>query len=221
MRINSLKIYTAKLQEQKEFYQKVLGLTITAHSDRGFEVRVGFSVLKFEYNETATPYHIAFHIPGHLEEKALAWLKERVDILTGDGEEIVDFPGWKAKSIYFYDNGKNILEFISRKHLFPSEGPKFSAKEIKGISEIGLATDNVKRAFEFLNSNCGLEKFTGDYERFCATGDDEGLFIIINRYQKDWIPTGDKAFASPFEIIITADGATHTAAYNNERLELL
>ncbi len=221
MRINYLKVYTAKLGEQKEFYQKVLGLAVIAESKKAFKVKVGFSVLEFEYKDVATPYHIAFHIPAHRQEQALSWLQERVGILTGDGTEIIDFPGWQAKSIYFYDEGKNILEFISRRHLFPSEENKFSAMEILGISEIGVATDDVKQTFEFLNSNFGLGKFTGDYERFCATGDDEGLFIVINRYQKDWIPVGDKAFASPFQVEITADGATLAAVYKNERLELL
>lgn len=220
MKIDFLKLYTPNLQEQLHFYKEVLGLPVKNLHENSFQVSIGYTGIEFEQVENATPYHYAIHIPPKQEEKALAWLEERVGILKDGEDKIIDFPNWKARSVYFYDADRNIVELISRTDLF-SEGPEnFSEESFLGVSEIGLATDNVEEKFQFLNSNFGLEKFTGDYERFCATGDDEGLFIIINKNIKDWIPTGDKAYASPFEIKFTIAQASFGAVFKNDRLEL-
>lgn len=221
MKIEHLQLYTNRLQEQMEFYEQQLQLPVKITSKTTFQVQLGFSVLEFQEQEAATPYHIAFHIPANQEQEALEWLKQRVEILKDEDEEIIDFPGWNAKSIYFYDRDKNILELISRRHCFPSEGETFSSENLLGISEIGVATNNVKGIFDFLQEHTGLEKFTGDYERFCATGDDEGLFIVINKNKKDWIPTGDKAYSSGFEIKLTSDSGETKLKFKNDRLQLL
>ena len=221
MKISYLKIFTSNCERQLTFYEEVLKLPVKKVSDIAFQVKIGFSILEIEEKEEATPYHIAFHIPARQEQKALDWLKKKVKILEDDGNEIVDFPAWKAKSIYFYDVDRNILEFIAREDLFPFEHKAFSEENIMGLSEIGLATENVEEKFNFLNENFGLQKFSGDYQRFCATGDDEGLFIIINKNQKDWIPTGDKAYASAFEIRIDVKNALFGVSYHDEILELL
>lgn len=221
MKIEFLKLFTPNLREQLQFYGEVLELPLKSHSETSFQVQIGYSILEFQQEESATPYHVAFHIPALQEEIALGWLEERVEILKDGDDKIIDFPAWKARSMYFYDASNNILEFISRKGYFLPTSEEFSAESIKGISEIGLATENVEEKFNFLNTHCGLTKFTGDYQHFCATGDDEGLFIVINKAEKDWIPTGDKAFASPFEIKISVKNAIFGCAFENERLRLL
>lgn len=221
MKIEFLKLFSPNVEAQLRFYKEVLELPVKKLSEVGFQVSTEFTILEFEQQENATPYHVAFHIPALQEEKALKWLKGRVEILPDGDQEIIDFPAWNARSLYFYDPDKNILEFISREHLFQREIESFSAESILGISEIGLATSNVEEKFNFLNEEFGLTKFTGDYEHFCATGDDEGLFIIINKAQKDWIPVGDKAFSSPFEIKISIQNAIFGASYKHDSLTLL
>lgn len=221
MKIEYLKIYSPELESQKKFYRELLELPVSQVAEDRLQVRLGFSLLEIEKQEAATPYHLAFHIPPQREKVAMEWVEQRMDVLENDGEKITDFPAWNAKSIYFYDAAQNILEFISRRELYPPATGKFTSKEILGISEVGLATANVEEKFSFLNENFGLEKYSGDYERFCAAGDDEGLFIIINKDQKDWIPTGDKAYSSPFEIKISVEKALFGAVYENERLRLL
>ena len=221
MKITFLRIFTTNFAQQLKFYEEVLQLPINKVSDAVFQVKVGFSILEFEERTGATPYHIAFHIPARQEQDALNWLKKKIGILEDDGHEIVDFPAWNAKSIYFYDADKNILEFISWRDLYPLVKKVFSAEGILGISEIGLATRNVREKYDFLNDNLGLQKYSGDYERFCATGDDDGLFIIINKDRKNWIPTGDKAYASDFDIKIAIENDIFGVSYQNETLELL
>ena len=221
MKIEFLKLFTPNLKAQFGFYKNILGLQAKWLSQTAFVVEAGYSTLEFVEDAKAKPYHLAFHIPALQEFKALEWLEQRVAILRDGDRRIIDFPAWQAKSIYFYDKDKNILEFISRQHLHRADSEEFSEKNILGVSEIGLATSNVEEIFNFLNNHFGLTKFSGDYERFCATGDDEGLFIIINKNQKDWIPTGDPAFAAPFEIKMSVKNALFGASYENERLRLL
>lgn len=221
MKIEFLKIFTSNPEAQFRFYGEVLGLPVKWLSEDAFRVEIGFSILEFEKDSAAKPYHVAFHIPPQKESEALEWLEERLKVLQDGEDKIVDFPAWQAKSIYFYDRDNNILEFISREHLYEPSSEEFSAESILGISEIGLATTKVEENFNFLNTNFGLTKFSGNYEIFCATGDDEGLFIIIDRNKKDWIPTGDKAFPAAFEIKLSVKNALFAASYRDERLTLL
>lgn len=221
MKIQRLEIFTAAIEEQLHFYTQLLNLEARNLTGTSFEVIIGYSTLCFRQKEAATPYHIAFHIPARREEQALQWLKQRVDILKDGENELVDFTSWRARSMYFYDAGKNVVEFISREHWFPPENRGFSQQDLVGISEVGLATNEVGKTYEFLNRNFSLEKFTGDYEKFCATGDDQGLFIVIDKNRKDWFPSQDKAFASEFLIRFTTGARTAALHYFNERLELL
>ncbi|MGB8375279.1 MAG: VOC family protein [Salegentibacter sp.] len=217
MKIQKLTIFTSQLQEQLKFYRDNLQMEIRNQSEEHFDLIAGYSVLEFRQREKSTPYHIAFHIPDKQEEEALRWLKERVSILKSNSDEIIDFSNWDAKSVYFYDEDKNVVEFISRGHLNKPESAIFSGKSIVGISEIGIPTENIQEKFDFLQRNCSLEIFDGSFERFCAIGDPQGLFITINKNMKDWFPTGDKAFSSDFEIEFThKEKSCHLQFFNNE-----
>ena len=217
MKIQKLTIFTSQLQEQLKFYRDTLQMEIRNQSEEHFDLIAGYSVLEFRQREKSTPYHIAFHIPDKQEEEALRWLKERVSILKSNSDEIIDFSNWDAKSVYFYDEDKNVVEFISRGHLNKPESAIFSGKSIVGISEIGIPTENIQEKFKFLQQNCSLEIFDGSFERFCAIGDPQGLFITINKNMKDWFPTGDKAFSSDFEIEFThKEKSCHLQFLNNE-----
>jgi len=219
MKIHKLQIYSDNLKEQLQFYRDQLNLKITDYSDDYFEVETGYSTLRFQQRDKATAYHIAFHVPDNQYKEALNWVKERVPVLKGNGQEIVDFMAWNAKSIYFFDKDKNIVEFISRESFIKPESALFSEKSILGISEVGLVTENIKEKFNFLNANFELEKYDGDFERFCAIGDDQGLLITINQNLKDWFPTDDKAYKSEFQIEFTQQGKKHSLIFENDKLK--
>src|SRR5690606_29517473 len=153
MKIERLKIGSTELEDQLHFYRNILGLEILHQDDNSFEVRAGYSTLEFHLQKDATPYHIAFHIPSHQEEQALFWLKDRTSILQDKGKEIVDFPNWNARSVYFHDADKNILEFISRRHCFPAETDAFTAEGSVGISATGLASSEDSKSLNFLPTN--------------------------------------------------------------------
>ena len=221
MQINRLQIFTSRPKEQLEFYSKTLGLPVEVISEENFEVILGYSRLEFVAKNETTPYHLAFHIPDKQEDLALEWLEGKTEILRNNTEEIIDFPAWNAKSVYFYDKDSNILEFISRRDLNAASSGIFSEESILGISEVGIGTKNVREKFNFLNSRCGLEKYDGDFERFCAIGNDRGLLITINREEKDWFPSMDKAYASEFSLQFSYNDKDFSLEYKDDRLKLV
>lgn len=220
MKIERLELKTVNLKSQQDFYSKTLGLYTYNQSDNSFEVKTGSSILKFTKDSTATPYHIAFHIPFAQERAALEWVKQRVQIQKNGQEEIVDFSAWNAMSLYFYDSDNNILEFISRKDLFPPGKEAFSEKSILAVAEIGLATNDIYQKFKVLNETCGLKKFDGNFENFCAIGDDEGLIITIDKNKKDWFPTDDKAYASDFGMTFKQEGKRYKFVFEKDRVTI-
>lgn len=220
MKIEKLEIAAADIGKQLHFYRDLFGLEIRDQQERSFEIVVGSSILKFRQDTHFTPYHIAIHIPDKQEEKALAWLKSRVSILKNDQDEIVDFSAWDAKSVYFYDEDKNIMEFISRRDFNKPVSEVFSEKSLLGIAEIGLATNDIEEKFNFLHQQFKLEVFDGNFEKFCAIGDHQGLLITINKKLKDWFPNGDQAFSSDFKIEFSHKGSNYDLDFINDCLKL-
>jgi hypothetical protein len=200
MKFKELTIYTGKLQDQINFYNKNLQLHLIKETSDSAEFKIGDSHLKLIYKAGATPYHFAINIPRHSETKALEWLKRRVSILIHNNSAIVDFPSWNAKSIYFYDNDKNIVELISRNNINPQNDEAFDENQFLNISEIGMAVPDIEKTYFEINNIKETEIFDGDFNDFCAAGDESGLFIIINKYKKHWFPTNDKGFSSDFKV---------------------
>ncbi len=200
MIIKELLIYTSKLNEQIEFYRDVLALAVINKSENSISFKIGYSTLTFCYNDLAKPYHFAFNIPSNKEHEALAWLKQRVKVLTYQGNELVDFVNWNAKSIYFYDADKNVVEFIARKNLKIEISEPFNSTKLLGISEIGLSVNNVAGIYHKINSIRKTDLYFGNLEWFCAAGDELGLFIIIDQNKKGWMPCNDYAYTSDFKI---------------------
>ncbi len=182
---------------------------------------MGESVLHITYRDTATPYHFAINIPSNKEQQAYDWLKNRVDILKDGDDKIINFVRWNAKAIYFYDADHNIVELIARKNLNNKSSKDFDENSFLEISEIGIPTTTIKREFNFLNKNYGLNIYDGNFERFCAIGNENGLFICINKNTKDWFPTNDKAYPSDFEVIIRIKGKEFKIKYQDEQLRPL
>ena len=198
MRIINLRLDTKNIERQKQFYSRVLELPIHSDSPDSFVVHLAHTKIYFKENLNATPYHFAINIPGHHESEALFWLKERTSIIPYEDKEIIDFKAWNAKSIYFYDENKNIVELISRRNLSYSPQDKFDHNSLIEVSEIGLYTKSIASIYRYLNQNTGLEIFDGKLDSFCAIGDEHGLFITIDKNKGTWFPSGDKAYPSPF-----------------------
>lgn len=198
MIIRELTLYTNHLQEQTQFYQKILGLTIVDKKENSFDIKIGHTTLRFCYKTKATPYHFAFNIPSNKDDEALNWLKKRTDVLKDGDAELIDFNTWNAKAMYFYDVDKNIVELISRKNLNVNRNELFGQNQFIGVSEIGVSVQNIATTFNEIKAIKDLSVYDGNFERFCAAGDENGLFIIIDRNKKRWFPCNDYAYTSDF-----------------------
>jgi len=206
MLINRLTLYTSGLDEMKAFYKNVLDCLIIAEEKTRFAIQLGITELIFEENDRAQPYHFAINIPSNQIEHATRWLRNRCEIIPGPDGEIVDFSSWKAKSVYFYDPDKNIVEFIARERLEINAEPPFDSDHFLSISEIGMPVENIAQTFRSLIEISEFPQFSGSFDTFCAIGSDEGLFIVIDKNKKDWFPSHDPAHSSAFKIIGMTNG---------------
>ena len=198
MKIEELILDTENLREQLSFYQDSLNFKLIKQSETCVSFQIGKSKLTFVEKDRALPYHFAFNIHFSKVKEGLNWLKERVTVIPFEDDEIIDFENWKAKAIYFYDKDHNIVEFVARKEIGNDIKGRFGSKSILSISEIGIGTDNIKGLYKQINAIKPIDIFDGNLERFCAIGNNEGLFIVVDVSQKKWFPTGDQIFPSGF-----------------------
>ena len=221
MKIEELTLFSNNLTKQKIFYSEILEFEeIIPYSDKEISFKVGNSILKFIQNKEATPYHFAINIFSNKEQEALFWLKERVSILTDGKTEIQNFESWNAKAIYFYDEDKNIVEFIARKNQQLNSKNAFSTNSLLEISEIGFPTDNIEKVFNKLNQEISILIYSGDFDEFCAIGDEKGMFICVNQFKKKWFPINDKIFPSGFKAKIQQNTKHFVVEYSKDILSI-
>ncbi|MGH2800564.1 MAG: hypothetical protein ACRDM0_23435, partial [Thermoleophilaceae bacterium] len=127
----------------------------------------GASRIRFERGP-AVCSHVAVNVAPQRFEEAVGWARERVELVDDD----VPFPAWRARSAYFFDPGRNIVELIARERA-PGEDLFLE------ISEVGLPVADVGAAVEWLETELGLPHFSGNRRDFSAVGDDRGLFIVV------------------------------------------
>ena len=200
MILQEVRLQTNRLFPVYHFYKNVLELRLTDDSDTQFTIHAGLTKLIFE--KTRDPlsfpnYHFAFNIPSNRIQEAHDWLKERTELLWIEDYKsyIADFTNWNAKSVYFLDPAGNIAELIARADLNDIIDEPFSSKHIRNVSEIGLVfpEKGFQRSIEQLLKDHKLEYFSKQppLEKFCAIGNDEGLFIIVPE-NRSWYPCKDR-----------------------------
>lgn len=125
---------------------------------------------------------------------AMKWTLQRTSLIEAENSFITDFESWKAQAIYFFDNNRNILEFICRTDLKNPTDKPFSVETILNINEIGLVADQPLQTAKEIVEKTGTEYFSKGpiREDFVAVGTDNGLFVISNPSRK-WYPTQEMA----------------------------
>ena len=151
----------------------------------------GASTLRFEPGP-AVCSHFAVNVPPQRFEEAVAWARERVQLVDDD----VPFPAWRARSAYFFDPGGNIVELIARER---APGDDIFLE----ISEVGLPVADVGVAVRWLESELALPHFSGNRTDFSAVGDDRGLFIVVP-VGRPWLFTEEPAPDAPLQVTIEA-----------------
>ena len=194
---------TNRLFPLYHFYKNVLELPVTDDSDTQFTIHTGLTKLIFEKTQDPLSfpnYHFAFNIPSNRIQEAHDWLKEKTELLWIEDYKsyIADFTNWNANSVYFLDPAGNIAELIARADLNDIVNEPFSSKHVRSVSEIGLVfpEKGFQRSVEQLLKDHNLEYFSKQppLEKFCAIGNDEGLFIIVPE-NRSWYPCKDKPAA--------------------------
>ena len=199
MILQEIRLQTNRLFPLYHFYKNVLELLVTDDSDTQFSIHTGLSKLIFE--KTKDPlsfpnYHFAFNIPSNQIHEAYDWLKERTELLWIEDYKsyIADFTNWNAKSVYFIDPAGNIAELIARADLNDITNEAFSSKHIRSVSEIGIVfpESSFQRSIEQMMTDHKLEYFSKQppLDKFCAIGNDEGLFIVVPE-NRNWYPCKD------------------------------
>ncbi len=129
------------------------------------------------------------------------------------------FPDWNAHAVYYLDAAGNILEFIARHNLPTATQQPFSWQSILSVSEIGLATPDVRDFCQQLNTRLGLERWRGNDTDFAAVGDEEGLFIVTVNGR---IGLAGKWPAQPLPTTVVLRGAHSTEVmFNNLPYQIL
>ena len=195
MKITKLQLYTTQLQDLKTFYVMVLGFELQNENDGAFTIKTGATLLEFKSADPSLDsnptYHFAFNIPENQIEDARRWLYSRsIPLLRHEDDDILDFPHWNAKALYFLDPANNIVEFIARHDIDNSSDAAFNAQSITTVCEIGLPVPVVAPMHELIKQNFGLSIYSkaGNTVNFCPMGDVNGLFIIV-REKRTWLPT--------------------------------
>jgi len=214
MKIKEIILLSNDLNGTKRFYSDLLGLKISEFIDSKISFEVGTSILTFLHsNNQNCIYHFAFDIPHNKLDEAIDWLSSRVDLIKFQESNIIDFPNWNAKSLYFYDNNGNVLEFIARFEN-PNQNPKpFESSSIVSISEIAFVTDDVTKLAQSLIQSYNLSYYFRQKQGddFSVLGNDEGLIIIVDS-SRNWFPTPVRVDKFPVKVLVE---------YNERNFELI
>jgi len=196
MKIREIELQTTDLKGTINFYSNVLGFELIKNEQNLISFLCGESILTFvNSNQNKPNYHFAFNIPNNQINKAKIWLESKVELIQNDYNELItSFESWNAKSIYFYDNNQNIIEFIARLDLKNSTLNEFDTSSVISISEIGIVDDNPLELSKDLISSYSLNYFEKGTqgEEFVSLGDENGM-ILIAKNQRAWYPTKMKS----------------------------
>jgi hypothetical protein len=208
MKLLEIEILSNNLINTEKFYSKVFDFELELKSDEILTYKIGQSKLIFKKSKIKNPiYHFAFEIPQNVFEESIKWISNKVTLIkVKDNSVVAEFEDWNAKSIYFFDNNKNILEFITRFDNEKSNEPKFDKNQIINISEIAFVTQNVSSLAKQILKKYNLDYFTKQIQTdiFSVIGGNDGLFILVAE-NRNWYPTNLSAKKYPIKVKISVE----------------
>lgn len=211
MHITELRLQTADVAQQKQFYVNELGFALLDEALNSITLGAGTTRLIFEQAEQATKpfYHFAFNIPENLLASAKAWLAERDVSLSQSHPDDWYSVSWNSHAMYFYDPAGNIVEFIARHNLHNgTAATTFTAGDIISASEIGLVVDDVVDTVHTLQATLGVAVYQDMAENFAPLGDEHGLFIVVKR-DRTWLASNKHSEVYPTTITIQGSSELH------------
>ncbi|RUT79027.1 VOC family protein [Ancylomarina longa] len=207
MIIQKLQLTTNNMEAQLQFYVGTLGFKLTTRNTTSFTFEAGETLVEFNFvNEKIVPVHFAFSVKAKDILSILEFLHERLTPINNNSNPVFSFPNWKAKSIYFYDSDKNIIEFILRKCDTCNISKLFTINNVIRVCEIGVVCANCQQAACLIQKNLKLTRFIGENKHFIPMGNSEGLLILVEYGQKKWFPTDQYAEFNRIETEILIQG---------------
>jgi catechol 2,3-dioxygenase-like lactoylglutathione lyase family enzyme len=202
MRIRQLTIATGELDGQAVFYGERLGLPV-GRDEKGIEVRLRDSTIRFERAgpDLDARYHFAINVPGDSIEAAVAWLGERAEVLSFDGDPVRTDVG--VGCVYFLDPAGNVVELIASPHI-EGVGERFGSESLIEVAEIGIAAADVDATAAAVQEAFAEPVRWSDSE-LTAVGDRHAV-VIIAPVGRGWIPVDLAAHALPTEIVAYDEG---------------
>jgi catechol 2,3-dioxygenase-like lactoylglutathione lyase family enzyme len=197
VRIRQLTIATGDLEGQAAFYGERLGLPVARDGD-AIEVRLRHSTIRFEPAEPGLDarYHFAINVPRDSIHAAVAWLRERAEPLTLDGDPVRTDVG--AGCVYFLDAAGNVLELIASPHI-EGEGDDFGPDSLIELAEIGVASADPAATSAAVEEAFGEGVRWSDSE-LTAVGDEHAV-VIVAPVGRGWIPVDLEARVLPTEVV--------------------
>lgn len=212
--IKRLRLLGRKLDEQRQFYAKVLELAVTDDSTHSITVQAGPSRITFvdEQPEYQNPfYHFCFLIPENKLESARTWLSKRWPLIVVNGQQVFHFRQPGAHSIYFLDPAGNIGEFIAHHSLQNGQPGEFTPADILQVNEIGVVVDDVPKIMQGMKDTMKLGACFPATRDFAAMGTPAGSFIIVQK-ERRWFPERKTpSIVCPTEATIVAPQAAEFA----------
>jgi catechol 2,3-dioxygenase-like lactoylglutathione lyase family enzyme len=203
--LREIRLASARLGAQQALYAGAFGLQ-ASDADGALAVGIGDARLVLEPGEPS-PQHFAIRIPSAAYTDALAWLGERVELLSGeDASPAFAFPDWNADSAYFADPDGNIVELIAHHDLPEPYTPPFGPAALLGLCEAGMPVDDVGAFLDELGRRTGARRWSGNRETFAAVGTKSGSLIVVKR-GRVWYPT-EAAAATRAPVAILTDRET-------------
>lgn len=203
MRIRRLTIATGDLDGQATIWGERLGLPVR-RGEEALEVRLRDSTILFLRAEPGLDarYHFAINVPSDSIQAAVAWLRERHEVLSFGGDPVRTDVA--AGCVYFLDAGGNVVELIASPQIEPTDAP-FGPGSLIEIAEIGIAAVDPDATCAAVQGLFGEGVFWTDPDsRLTAVGDRHAV-VIVAPIGRGWIPVGLTARPLPTEIVASGD----------------
>ncbi|MGW5516126.1 VOC family protein [Nocardia africana] len=217
MKILEVELTTTHLAATAEFYRDLLELPVTTQPE-GIVVDIGSSRLRVTAGAAFDGvHHLAFGISPHDFDLARRWLRQRTELITAGGSDIIDGPeGWDSRSLYFRGPEGILLEFIAREADRATPGSTDETPRLLSISEVGIGVPDVRQTVRHLAEAVELPPFPPQLPGFAPVGGHDGLLILANA-GRIWFPTQEDIPATgPVSARIATPGHDATVALTDE-----
>lgn len=222
MEIKELTLFSKNIDKQEIFYNDILGFPTSRNHINNLTINAGSTTINLEKSSKSHLYHFAFLIPTGSLESAISYLESRgIRLLPYKDDKIIYFNNGTA--IYFFDEDRNIVEFIERPLLdYVSLDHSFSIEDIQKVNEIGLAVSNPKKTTEELTNKFGVEPLANApmKEDFCWAGDHNGA-IIVTKLGRNWLPTNIRGTYNNFSISYVEGNILHKVLFKKDNIQLI